>query len=230
MNHTMVDTVKKLYPSSSIWTKKCRTTTTALIAYMMSLVVWAKTADTYYYTSAFSPTRYASHSLSAATRVGNASCRYNISRNSSSNSSSSNIDNDLRKEPAATTAVPVNPVKIQQEFDIDSMMTLEELNELSMSIGGPVLIFNDNENDKDEDNNDTILEDAKDRLWDYVEGTAENDIDQMCMGQLTGVLVELLGKDTLREVEDYLVTTNISTLKEVRNLAWDLSSSRSSAP
>ena len=226
MKHTMVDTVKNLYPSSSIWTKKCRTTTSALIAYMMSLVVWAKTADTYYYTSAFSPTRYASHSLSAATRVGNASCRYTISRNSSS----SNIDNDLRTEPAATTAVPVNPVKIQQEFDIDSMMTLEELNELSMSIGGPVLIFNDNQNDKDEDNNDTILEDAKDRLWDYVEGTAENDIDQMCMGQLTGVLVELLGKDTLREVEDYLVTTNISTLKEVRNLAWDLSSSRSSAP
>ena len=94
MKHTMVDTVKNLYPSSSIWTKKCRTTTTALIAYMMSLLVWAKTADTYYYTSAFSPTRYASHSLSAATRVGNASSRYSISHEefslrtrSSSNSS-----------------------------------------------------------------------------------------------------------------------------------------------
>lgn len=214
----MVGTRKTLfYPSSSICAKMICSTTPIPIVCMMSLIVWA-TTDIYYYTSAFSSTRYPSHPSSTG-RFGNASSRYS----SISSSISSDIDNNL-KESASTTAVPVKPAKVQQEFDIDSMTTLGELNELSISIGGPVLLFDDDENDNNNDNDDTIIEDAKDRLWDYVEGTAEEDIDKMCMGQLTGLLVELLGKDTMMDVEDYFVNHNISTLEEVRNLAWDLSS------
>ena len=62
----------------------------------------------------------------------------------------------------------------QPESDLDQLVSIAEINALSALIGGPVF---------DEDAN---LEETKDQLWAFVEGEAESDVDQMCMGQLSG--------------------------------------------
>lgn len=89
---------------------------------------------------------------------------------------------------------------IQQEFDIDSMESIEELNDLSKSVGGPIL------------SGYSSLESAKDSLWAFVEDTAEDDVDNMCMGQLSGLLLELGGDDF----------ADGTTLREARDVVWDL--------
>ena len=93
---------------------------------------------------------------------------------------------------------------IQQEFDIDDIICIAGLNELSRSIGGPK--FNEQT---------SCLESAKDQLWDFVEDTAEDDVDEMCMGQLTVIMMELGG-------EDFGEGT---TLGEARNAVWNLANS-----
>jgi len=85
----------------------------------------------------------------------------------------------------------------QQEFDIDKIMSMTELNEVSRSLGAPLF---------PEDPTIT-LEMAKDRLWTYVENTAEKDIGKMCIGQLAGIVMELSGEEmkdetTLEEARD----------------------------
>lgn len=88
----------------------------------------------------------------------------------------------------------------KQEFDIDNITSVSELNELSRSIGGPQF-------------GETFsIESAKDQLWDFVEESAEDDIDRMCMGQLTGVLLELGGEDFAENI----------TLQEARDMVWEL--------
>jgi hypothetical protein len=88
----------------------------------------------------------------------------------------------------------------QQEFDIDEMNSLTQLNELSVLLGGPPF------------SSDMSIESAKTLLWDFVEGKAENDIDRMCMGQLTGLWIELGG-------EGFQEGTSI---EEARDIVWGL--------
>jgi len=72
----------------------------------------------------------------------------------------------------------------QQEFDIDEITSMTELRELSRSIDGPEINFKY-----------SSLESAKDQIWAFVEDTAEDDIDKMCMGQLAGLMMEMGGGD-----------------------------------
>ena len=89
----------------------------------------------------------------------------------------------------------------QQEFDIDTITSIEELNVLSRGIGGPVI-----------DPKFSSLESAKDQIWAYVEDTAENDIDKMCMGQLAGLMIEMGGEEFGDDV----------TIEEARDQVYDL--------
>lgn len=88
----------------------------------------------------------------------------------------------------------------KQEFDIDEMNTIAELNDLSRSIGGPVI------------DEKSSIESARNRLWDFVEEEAEDDIDNMCMGQISGLMFELSGEN----LEDDI------TLEEARDKVWEL--------
>lgn len=95
----------------------------------------------------------------------------------------------------------------QQVFDMDKMVSINELNILSQAIGGPM--FDDN----------YPIESAKGKLWNFVEGRAEDDIDKMCMGQLSSLMFKLTGK----EFEDGL------TLEEAREQVWELANVLSNA-
>lgn len=70
---------------------------------------------------------------------------------------------------------------MQQEFDMDEINSIPELNNVSRAIGGPIF------------RNDDNIMSAKNALWAFVTDAAEDDIDQMCMGQLTGLYLELGG-------------------------------------
>lgn len=70
-----------------------------------------------------------------------------------------------------------------QEFDLDAMTTVAALNDLSRDIGGPAF-------DAAVD-----LEAAKAMLWDFVEETAEDDVDEMCLGELAGRMLQLTGRE-----------------------------------
>jgi len=52
----------------------------------------------------------------------------------------------------------------------------------------------------------------KDQIWDFVNTHAEQDIDKMCFGQLSGLMADLGGEGFPEE----------ATLEEARNLVWDL--------
>ena len=93
----------------------------------------------------------------------------------------------------------------RQEFDVDEIATIAELNELSESIGGPVF---------DETSDDGDIGAARDALWDYVTGEAPVDVDEMCMGQLSGFAEDLgVGGDFL---------DGVGSLEEARDAVWDL--------
>mmetsp|Transcript_25842 Transcript_25842/g.39610 ORF Transcript_25842/g.39610 Transcript_25842/m.39610 type:complete len:195 (-) Transcript_25842:14-598(-) len=91
----------------------------------------------------------------------------------------------------------------QQEIDINAIATIAEINQISRSIGGPV--FNSEDNSLD-------IESARDQLWDFVVGKAEDDIDKMCMGQLAGLMVEIGGED----FEDG------TTIERARDQVWEM--------
>ncbi len=97
-----------------------------------------------------------------------------------------------------------NDNEVQQEFDIDDMTTFDELNQLSTSIGGPFFTSE----------NTSSIESAKNDLWEFVEGKAEDDVDKMCMGQLSGLMIELGGEDFADGI----------TIDEARNVVWELAS------
>jgi len=97
----------------------------------------------------------------------------------------------------------------QQEFDVDGLSSMDELNELSRDIGGPE--FGIGSTDDLAVVSVSSLDEAKDRLWDFVEDVAEDDVDKMCMGQLAGLMEELGGSD----LEDGI------NLKEARDRVWD---------
>mmetsp|Transcript_5606 Transcript_5606/g.12209 ORF Transcript_5606/g.12209 Transcript_5606/m.12209 type:complete len:201 (+) Transcript_5606:144-746(+) len=88
----------------------------------------------------------------------------------------------------------------KQEFDIDEVNTIAELTDLSRAIGGPVI------------DEKSSIESAKNLLWDFVEEEAEDDIDNMCMGQISGLMFELSGEN----LEDGI------TLEEARDQVWEL--------
>jgi len=95
-----------------------------------------------------------------------------------------------------------NPVlkKDVPEYNLDTISSIAELNKLSLQIGGPKF-----------DDNDSV-EWAKKHIWDFVNTHAEQDIDKMCFGQLSGLKADLGGEGFPEE----------ATLEEARNLVWDL--------
>mmetsp|Transcript_16552 Transcript_16552/g.19056 ORF Transcript_16552/g.19056 Transcript_16552/m.19056 type:complete len:196 (+) Transcript_16552:28-615(+) len=92
--------------------------------------------------------------------------------------------------------------ELQQEFDIDEITSIADLNKLSLDIGGPIFPTDDNS---------VSLEEAKEKIWDFVEDVAEDDIENMCMGQLSGLMAELGG-----ELEEGI------RIEDARDRVWDL--------
>eukprot|EP00592_Proboscia_alata_P012010 CAMPEP_0194393848 /NCGR_PEP_ID=MMETSP0174-20130528/123521_1 /TAXON_ID=216777 /ORGANISM="Proboscia alata, Strain PI-D3" /LENGTH=160 /DNA_ID=CAMNT_0039189569 /DNA_START=143 /DNA_END=622 /DNA_ORIENTATION=+ len=94
----------------------------------------------------------------------------------------------------------LDEIGLQQEFDIDEITSIADLNKLSLDIGGPIFPTDDNS---------VSLEEAKERIWDFVEDVAEDDIENMCMGQLSGLMAELGG-----ELEDGI------SIEDARDRVW----------
>merc|ERR1719384_644131 len=95
-------------------------------------------------------------------------------------------------------------------WNIDEMTSFTGLNELSDLIGGPNF-----------DSESGSIDIAKNILWEFVSNTAEDDIDLMCMGQLTGRLMDLGGGDSFEEG---------TTIEEARGIIRDLVTQRTSQP
>mmetsp|Transcript_44474 Transcript_44474/g.50338 ORF Transcript_44474/g.50338 Transcript_44474/m.50338 type:complete len:197 (+) Transcript_44474:20-610(+) len=113
------------------------------------------------------------------------------------------VENKQQQEEEASSS----PVVKQDDydgggFDLDDIESMEELLQLSSDIGGPEFLIGEEE---------ISLEKARDILWAYVEETAEDDIDDMCMGQLGGLMVSLKGG----EIPDNL------DLSQARDYVWE---------
>jgi len=88
------------------------------------------------------------------------------------------------------------------EFDIDKMTSIDQLANLLLEINGPPLTPG------------LSLSDAKDEVWAYVEETAPDDIDDMCMQQLSSLAEELAPGVELPD--------DGKGIEGVRDFVWDL--------
>ena len=68
-----------------------------------------------------------------------------------------------------------------KSFEIDAIDSFDELRQLMLDIEGPEL------------KEGLSLQEARDAIWGHVEESAETNIDNMCMGQLSGLMEELEG-------------------------------------
>ena len=93
----------------------------------------------------------------------------------------------------------VEPREEDGSFELDEIESVDELRQLMIDVGGPEL------------GEELSLEAARDAIWAQVEEVADEDIDNMCMGQLSGLLQELEGG----AIPDQL------DLEEARNFVWD---------
>lgn len=115
------------------------------------------------------------------------------------------VDRNDRKNVTAGSHIDIgqydNDTPTHEEFDINEITSFAKLNEVSRKVGGPHF-----------DIRISTLESAKNQLWDFEEERAKDDIDEMCMKQLTGIMKQL-GRGHFAEG---------TTLQEARNLVWNL--------
>ena len=112
-----------------------------------------------------------------------------------------NVENGKQQqENEASSIIKGNEYGDDGGFDLDDIASMKELRQLSSDVGGP------------EFGEEISLEKARDILWTYVEETAEDDIDDMCMGQLGGLMVSFNKGVEIPEEFD---------IEQARNFVWE---------
>ena len=113
-----------------------------------------------------------------------------------------NVENSKQQqqENEASSIIKENEYGDDGGFDLDDIASMKELRQLSSDVGGP------------EFGEEMSLEKARDILWTYVEETAEDDIDDMCMGQLGGLMVSFNKGVEIPDEFD---------IEQARNFVWE---------
>ena len=111
-----------------------------------------------------------------------------------------NVENSKQQQENEASSIIKENEYGDGGFDLDDIASMKELRQLSSDVGGP------------EFGEEMSLEKARDILWTYVEETAEDDIDDMCMGQLGGLMVSFNKGVEIPDEFD---------IEQARNFVWE---------